>query len=472
MDSNLTMLLVRMPDNLQAERAHAARLVFTTLLGIEHAVEFEARADVAVHLAEQSELCVCMPDILFASGAAGWPRAVSRPPDVPPRFFAAWPGGDTSVPVLFGRPSTAGQWWEQQATGRYFGVDVLGTAFWMMTQLEELVDGTRDLHDRFPGRRAHAVRADYIDRPIVDETVRLLLCALQQVWPNIAARTGRHAVVLTHDVDRPFKHLFQSPARLLRSMAADAVRRRGLRQVIAAPGRWVRVRRGLEEADPFFTFDWLMDQSERAGLRSTFFFICGHSGGSLDGDYELQHPRIRALLKRIHSRGHEIGVHGSYNTFRSTDTLRRELRTLQSVCEQEGIIQDRWGVRQHVLRFDSRVTPAVWDSAGLSFDTTLGFADVTGFRCGTCHPYPLYDHQGRRTLKVIERPLVVMDVTLMNAGYEGRTPEQALARIETLREACRRVAGEFVMLWHNCHLTAPSWRAVYAKAQSMPVTSR
>ena len=456
-------MVVRVPDSLRAEREHAVRLVFDTLLGYACRISFEARSDIAVTLEGSHGPVLRMPDVLFAS-AADWPRGAARPADSLERFSAPWASVvQCRVPVLFGRKSANGRWWEPTADGAYLGVDLPGTAFWMMTRLEELLDPTRDPHDRFPARASHCLRAGYLDRPIVDETTALLAIALQHLWPGMVPRADRYATVLTHDVDRPFKHLFQSPAQLLRSMAGDLLRRGDLPGVLAAPSRWVRVRRGPDEADPFFTFEWLMDQSERAGLSSAFYFICGHSAGRLDGDYGIRHPRIRKLLRRIHARGHELGVHGSYNSFRCAQTLRGEFEALRSVCAEEGISQARWGVRQHVLRFDCARTPAVWEAAGFAYDATLGYADSAGFRCGTCHPFPLFDHAARRTLKVMERPLVAMDVTLMSPEYEGLGPDAAAERIEALRGACRRENGEFVLLWHNCQLTVPGWRELYAR---------
>jgi hypothetical protein len=457
------LLTLRLPDNLHAERSHAARLVFECLIGVDYRLVFESRPDVLIEPVQSVGQLLRMPDILFSP--SGWPRTGAELSPAPERVDGLPEGAPCDLPVLFGRRSVTGHWWDPNEC--YFGIDVLGTAFWVMTRFEELAGASRDSHERFPGRSSHAVRAGYIDRPLVDETAQALSVVLRRVCPGFTPREHRYSLVLTHDVDRPFKHLFQTPVRLLRSMLGDLKRGERL-GVLAAPSRWVRVRRGPQESDPFFTFDWLMDRSERAGLRSAFYFICGHTGGARDGDYEIDHPSLRRLLRRIHSRGHEIGLHGSYNTFRSAATLAQELARLRSVCEQENIFQERWGGRQHVLRFDAAVTPAAWQAAGLDYDATLGFADVAGFRCGTCRPFPLYDHQDRRTLEVLERPLVVMDATLMNSEYEGRTAEQATARIDDLRAACRRAGGEFVLLWHNCQLTAPPWRTVYSRVVEEP----
>lgn len=460
-----------MPDNLQRERSHSLKLVFEAQLGLQYRPIFEDRRDFEVSLTSGSGLNLRLPDILFSGGEAGWPHAARRPPDVPPIFAASGLGDsndETEIPVLFGEVSNTGKWWDGTSDNWYLGIDVFGTVFWVLTRLEEVLDRTRDLHDRFAGRSSHAVRARYIDRPVADDTVALLASVMQRLWPGIIPRHTTPRVVPTHDVDRPFKHLFQAPVRLLRTMLGDVARRGDVPSVMRAPSRWIRVRRGADEADPFFTFDWLMERSERAGLRSTFFFICGHSGGHRDGDYDIHHPRMRALLRRIHVRGHEIGLHGSYNSYRSIQVLSDELETLRTVCAEEGVFQERWGGRQHVLRFDSLTTPRVWEAAGLSYDATLGFADVAGFRCGTCHAFPLYDHEGRRTLNVLERPLILMDVTLMSREYEGRTASEAAMRIATLSGACHRAGGQFVLLWHNCQLTAPAWRSVYAATVEDP----
>ncbi|MBQ2076541.1 MAG: hypothetical protein II471_03415, partial [Bacteroidales bacterium] len=104
-------------------------------------------------------------------------------------------------------------------------------------------------------------------------------------------------------------------------------------------------------------------------------------------------------------------------------------------------------VRQHFLRFDVRKTPQVWQERGIRSDSTLGFPERDGFRCGTCHPYPLYDIENDCALEVVEHPLVAMDTTLFQ--YRELTKEDAFASICRLYERCKVVDGDFVMLWHN-----------------------
>jgi hypothetical protein len=429
-------LVVRFPDSLRREREYAAHVVLDVHLGVEHEVIFENRRDVEIHAAGDLHTTLRIPDIVFAAGDQDWPASAVRPPPVE----------DVS----------------RFATGRgeKFAADVFGTTFWYLTRLEEILAGERDAHGRFPA----AASRDSNQTPCVDELIDRFGRRLLELWPSLLLRTHKFELAPTHDVDRPFKHLYQSPSALLRGMARDAFRRGNLGAAVRSPALRGRVRRGLLQRDPFNTFDWLMDESESAGLRSTFYFLCSAGAGGVDGDYRLQDPAIRALLRRIHERNHAIGLHGSYASAYDSEILGREIQTLRATCESEGIHLERIRARQHVLRYDPRTTPGVWARAGVDEDSTLGHAGLAGFRCGTSRAFPLFDSVARSMTKVIERPLIVMDTTLFEERYENLAPAAALARIELLAQRCRATGGAFVALWHNCGFEEPRARELYSAA--------
>ena len=106
------------------------------------------------------------------------------------------------------------------------------------------------------------------------------------------------------------------------------------------------------------------------------------------------------------------------------------------------------GSRQHYLRFS---VPQTWrhlGSAGLRYDSTLGYPDRAGFRLGWSGPLPLFDLESQKELPILEIPLICMDVTL--AVYEKIAPELALERLTNLLDAaCEAHGGAFVFLWHN-----------------------
>ncbi|MCX7992388.1 MAG: polysaccharide deacetylase family protein [Fimbriimonadales bacterium] len=155
-------------------------------------------------------------------------------------------------------------------------------------------------------------------------------------------------------------------------------------------------------------------------------------------------------------------MHPSYETYRRPEQIRREFERLQAAAHALGVQQPRWGGRQHYLRWENPITWQAWDDAGLDYDSTLSFADHAGFRCGMCYEYPVFNLQTRQTLRVRERPLIVMEGTLFD--YMGLSYDDALALLCLLGRRCRQFGGEFVLLWHNSYLLARWHREFYSHA--------
>jgi hypothetical protein len=407
---------------------------------------------------------VRLVDVLFATDDSSWlsPRSLPMTP------LDSWSvdGVDAvltsaALPVLYGRRLAGGSFLEVSENGIELGIDIFGSAFFMLTRYEELVKTERDRHERFPADAALAVREGFVDRPIVNEYAELLWWTLSRLWPGLERRPRSFRQVLSHDVDVP---LCPTPGlRLLaRRTGGDLLRRRD--PVLAARRLRASLAAGRRspERDVCNTFDFIMDRSERLGLRSAFFFIAGTSDPRFDGEYSLDHPWLRLLLRRIHARGHEIGLHPSYATYCDPERTASELERLRAICGHEGVRQEAWGSRQHYLRFEAPTTWRHLDAAGIAYDSTLTFPEQPGFRCGVCFEYPVFDVTQRRRLDVRERPLIVMEVSLLQ--YQLLVYEDALARIVELKRTCRRFGGDFTLLWHNDHLVSRAERRLYGEA--------
>jgi len=202
-----------------------------------------------------------------------------------------------------------------------------------------------------------------------------------------------------------------------------------------------------------------MDLSEERGLQSAFYFMAGRTDQRFDGSYELDDPVISALIRRIHERGHEIGLHPSYGTFREPSLIRAERDTLVRACDRLGVSQERWGGRQHFLRWENPVTWRAWEQADLTYDSSLGYSRHPGFRCGTCYEYPVFDLLAHRRLSLRERPLVVMDMSVIDT--DGVPHRSAIGIVNCLRERCRMFGGQFTLLWHNSRLASSRERRLY-----------
>lgn len=339
---------------------------------------------------------------------------------------------------------------EQTRTSYRINYDILGLTYWMLSRQEEVGRTDLDSHGRFPATSSHAFKHGYLERPVVDEWLHVLGQVIARAWPGLKLRSQQFTMKVSHDVDDPSWYGFRTPRQLLRRVASDVIKRRQFKSALLGP--WVYVRSGasLHPADPANTFDWLMDVSDHHGLRSAFYFICGRTDASKDAGYEPEHPAIRSLIRRIHQRGHEIGLHPSYNSYQAPQVIAAEAARLRHVAMEEGVEQVEWGGRMHFLRWAQPITMRAWEQAGMTYDSTMSYADRPGFRCGTCFEYQAIDPVTREALRLRIRPLIAMECTVMAPRYMALgNGEVALKKFRELKSACIAVNGCFTLLWHN-----------------------
>jgi hypothetical protein len=462
------VLVVAHRDTYAPERAYVHELVLAELLGLQWTSSPRLDGPVQITCPELGEQALRLPDRLFSLAAADWLTERSLPATPLRRLDVSRTGlrptlEDPSLPLIYGsepRPRAREPELELE-------VDVFGSVFFLVTRYEEYVLGGRDEHERFPAADLLASREGFLHRPLVNEYAELLRSAIGVLWPRLRTRRRTFREHLSHDVDWP-GHPSLTLAQASRRAAADVVRRRDPALGLTAFGAWRARRAGQPAQDPYDTFDFIMERSEAAGLRSAFYFMPGCTDPRYDSPYTLAEPWIGRLIRRIADRGHELGLHPSYGTFRRPELIAAEFEELRSTCARLGIEQETWGGRQHFLRWENPTTWRAWASAGLAYDGSLGFSSVAGFRSGICCEHPVYDLEQRCALTLRERPLVVMEMAVMR--FDRRDGGDGVATIERLRQTCRRYEGDFSLLWHNSQLASPRQRRLYVRALAAGVS--
>ncbi len=167
------------------------------------------------------------------------------------------------------------------------------------------------------------------------------------------------------------------------------------------------------------------------------------------------------MLKRIANRGHEIGFHASYSTFRDLTLTAGEFYRLCRVLDEEHIADMPIGGWQHYLRWKAVITWGLWDELGLIYDSSVGFPYDPGFRTGTCYEYPVFDLLKRTKLRLIERPLTFMEVSVLTEDCTVTDVHRLLECIGQYSNLCRTYNGDFCMLWHNSNLRSARQKRLY-----------
>jgi len=448
-------LLVSAPAGYQEERRYILGVVLGDWLGLGWSLVTHGGPDVRICLAEDpGGAAVTVPDVLFGTPHDRWLTDSSLPsrPLARRRVGHAGSGvldAEERLPVLYGGSSRASDLAERCEHGVRLDVDVFGSAFAMLTRYEEVVmAAARDAYDRFPLASTIGFSEGFVEFPVVDAYVALLAAALGTVWPRMEFRPHRYQVLLTHDVDDPLSTVGRSPRMLTRQFGGDLVRRRDVGLALRRARAVVAARRGSFDPDPNNTFGFLMDVSERHSLRSSFYFLARGDADPAAPRYQLfDHPWVRDLMGRVQRRGHEIGLHGGFGTYRDAVATAEEFDRLRAAAESQGVAQQSWGGRQHYLQWRSPYTWRNWCAAGLQYDCSVAFSETVGFRTGTSREFTVFDLLARTPLDLVEKPFQVMDVSLF--GHMALAPDDAARAALRIARECRRYGGTLGILWHN-----------------------
>jgi hypothetical protein len=446
---------IRYPDNLHPERTYSIDVIMSHFLGLKYVHWPEDRKDIVIE--DDSGKKLFLPDWFFRNYSLK-PQENKKQPErntywleIPQHHVLRDTLGESKIPVLFcdSNYKKNKSIFSIEEDQLHLRIDVFGSAFYMLTRYEEIENLTRDEHDRFPAYASHAYQNGYLHRPVVDEYVEILWWCMKRLWPRLERKPRKFRMLLSHDVDVPFAEAFSSPKRILRSLGGDMIKRKDPKRALSRLESWVATRREEFRKDSNYTFDRIMDLSEKHALKSAFYFKTACTNPLFDDGYSIDHPYLRQLLRDIHARGHEIGFHPSYETYTDPQQTKKEFRKLLRVCEEERIEQANWGGRQHYLRWQAPITWRNWAEAGLAYDSTLSYADCAGFRCATCHEFPVFDLEQGKQLPLIERPLIAMEGSLFGKKYMGLNHAEAYDQMKMLKDQCRRYQGDFTLLWHN-----------------------
>jgi len=319
-------------------------------------------------------------------------------------------------------------------------LDMFSASFFMLTRWEEYVNRNRDNHNRFPATESLAFKQGFLDRPIVNEYVEELKEMLLELDNSLSFKEKKFELVLTHDVDEI--KMWKGWKHVSRVALGDILKRKSLSLALERFAEYFLIRK-KKIKDPFDRFDWLMDKSEAIGVKSRFYFM---SGGVTEFDNRYKIKEQKELIKKIQKRGHIIGIHPSYNAYNDFEQFKKEKELLENVAEQK-IVEGR----EHYLRFEVPTTWQIWEDNNMEVDSTCGYADKEGFRCGTGDAFSVFNILSREKLKLKERPLIFMDDN--HHTYNQFNTEESFDSIKKIINISKQYQSKMTLLFHNSIFT-------------------
>ena len=450
------MITIIAPLSFEEDRRYIIEVFFDDILGVEHELLFSHRQDWLIQVPDSGE--IILPDVFFENAGKQWLSFQSLPKQPLEWWWRLHErglnsGDEDEIPIIYGQKDHFSLT-DQEIR---LPIDIFGSAFFMLTRYEEVVKPERDEHDRFSVASSLAFQEGFLHRPVVNGYAELLWSALKRLAPSLNRRERSFRVLPTHDVDEAVSYHLHSLKRLILVIGADILKRKSPAAALKHAREFYLVRKG-RQLDPVDTFDWIMKESENAGLKSAFYFKTAKNG-PFDDPYLISDPRVQSTMDKIHARGHEIGFHPGYETAFDKRIWEEEYCSLKSALPANFRLH---GGRQHYLRFSVPETLRIWSASELVYDSSLGYADHPGFRCGICYPFPLFDVCTHRQLDVFERPLIMMERSVIDDDYLGMGMNQiSLDYMLSLKERCKIFNGDFIFLWHNNNLTSDIEKELY-----------
>jgi peptidoglycan/xylan/chitin deacetylase (PgdA/CDA1 family) len=347
-------------------------------------------------------------------------------------------------------------------------IDLIASSFFLLTRYEEIVNNDPTLldeHERFPATASIAYKENFLHRPLVNEYFELLWNCIKEINPALEKKplwdSKDFALCLTHDVDvvqkyKPISEALTIGGLLLKQHSLKKATARFVDNILVTLQK---------KNDPFDTFDMILNLERRYGATSTFFFM---AESDYSGGYCLDNPKVKNAINKISASGAEIGLHAGYYSYNNLEVTSRQKANLTKTLKH-----GNFGCRQHFLRWKTPDTWRIQEKCGLSYDTTLCFADHEGFRAGICHPFQPFDISENRILNLWEIPLTIMDGSLFN--YRKLSPTEGLSTVESYMNTVKKHQGILVLLWHNSFFDPDiylGWTHIYEKILASAVNSK
>ncbi len=439
------MIKVYIPNNNIAERRYILDTLLADFLGLEYQLKIKSKEsrvdDWIIELESGNRLII--QDHFFNK----FPKDLEYlqkdniPKDVKFVYNKYAPLGN--IPVIYGASTISTI--NYQPSTLTCTIDIFASSFFMLTRWEEYVNKTRDSHNRFPATASLAYRFNFLQRPVVNEYLEMLKNMLLELGFSGEFKKREYKLILTHDVDHIYA--WDSFWKWTYNILRDLVKRTSLKNFLWTLNDYIKIKRGLAK-DPYDTFDYIMDFSDKLGVKSHFFFM-GRGETKYDNDYFSGSKEVKAIAKKIKDRGHLIGMHPTYNTYNSYEQFKKEKEELEHNLETKIVFG-----REHYLRFEVPTTWQVWEDNNMEWDSTLSYADEDGFRCGVCYSYRVFNFLTREHLKLKERPLIFMDVV----DIDKFPPKKMQEVVFKLISKVEKYKGEAVILWHNSNFNTIKWK--------------
>ena len=381
---------------------------------------------------------VIVPSNFFNDNTYGTPQSM---PSLPLQEIEG-------IPFLYGYPKI-----EKIKNTIICYADLIASTYFLLSRYEEYINPNtnRDPHGRYIGKNSIPALAKFIHRPIIDEYSILLRQLLHQTNITLTPIPQQiNHIYLTHDVDSITNY------RRFRGLLGGLYR-----SIFQKNNSLITILKSLTNInnDPAYTFPWIINQDNLLPKATKIYFIkathkaIGHDRPA----YNLTGKNFTHLKNEILTTSPNtiFGLHASYKSGNTPNIIPNEQKLLQNAIENKKITTSR----HHYLRSLHPNDMEALIDAHITDDFTMGYADISGFRLGTCRPVRFINPKTKRLTSLTLHPLTMMDCSLSEPHYMNLNYTEALSYAQTLIEQIKKYNGDLCLLWHNTRFTNDNYHS-------------
>ncbi|HET6226350.1 MAG TPA: hypothetical protein VFF27_08735 [Bacteroidia bacterium] len=318
--------------------------------------------------------------------------------------------------------------------------------------------------DRLTYETSYQFKNNFADLPVANVIIRYLeehIDAFYQfqkipLWPG----KKKCVIILSHDVDEPIKHANLFNYQAFPKRPADLIKH--YYHLLRLTKNFVTDK----NKNDYWLFDEIVDFEKLLGFKSTFFFavVDKWQGDAhpYDVNYKISNKVFAEAFKKIRDNGSEIGLHASFNAYKSTERFIAEKNKLEQTAQI-----NITGLRHHYWHMakNYRDTLYMHDAAGFEYDSSVAFNFNIGFRNNIALPYPVFHPATNRFLKMMEIPSFCMDGHVF---YKHEDVEKGFKEITEAVSRIKKCGGLGAIDWHvrtsfPKNVKYKNWGTLYVK---------
>lgn len=327
--------------------------------------------------------------------------------------------------------------------------DIFSAVFFHLSRYEEY-GSAKDIHGRYDFRNSCLYKHHLLDIPLVDVWINKFAEFLNLHYGIKTSQANADFSIRAElDIDSVYaykgRNIFRQSAAIGKDILSGNFKELSKRLSVLA---------GFKK-DPNDNFGL---QEKLLGSLKAVYFVQVGPYGTYDKNINPQSKAFRNTISELIKKGHEIGLHPSYQSNSESSLILKEKKTLENMCGHE-INRSR----QHFLRFSLPETYRALSECGIVHEHSMGYSETTGFRAACGYSFPWYDLETEKTTGMRIHPFSVMDVALKQFA-EMITSEAVLA-IDKIKSVCKQERIPFVFVFHNESLSGhrgwENWETVF-----------